>query len=117
MDVNSVIERIKTHPEAGRIGMILTHLGVVRSFNLDGREIETLELSVDYDQAEAVRAEMLAREGIVEVVLEFSGGVLQVGDPIMIVAVAGETRTQIIPVLEETINRIKAGVTSKRFNV
>ena len=36
MDINGMIEKIKRHPESKKIGMIASHLGIVRGSSRDG---------------------------------------------------------------------------------
>ncbi|MBW1912687.1 MAG: molybdenum cofactor biosynthesis protein MoaE, partial [Deltaproteobacteria bacterium] len=48
MDLNWMIEKVREHPDFGKIGMIASHLGVVRASSRDGRAVTRLE--VQYDQ-------------------------------------------------------------------
>jgi len=112
MDLNAVMARIQENPDFSRAGMVLIHCGVVRSFDLQGRDVESLEIRVNAERAEEIRAEMLDRPGIVEIVVEFNPGKLTVGDPIMLAAVAGGTRPEVFPVLKELVDKLKReGVT------
>jgi len=94
--------------------MVLVHLGQVRSSDLEGRPVRRLYLEHDQDRAEALRAEMLGRPGIVEIVIRLGEGWLELGQPIMIAAVAGRTRGEVFPVLEELVDRLKGEAVSKK---
>lgn len=107
MDLNAVLAKIKQHPEINRAGMIAFHYGLVRGHELDGRLTAGLEVTHDPEIAEKIKADMLARPGVVDIVYQFNDGKLKVGDPIMLVAAAGETREIVFPVLTEMVNRLK----------
>ena len=112
MDLNAIMAEIRSSPEFSRAGMVLIHYGLVRSFDLKGRAVDHLEIEVQEDRAEEIRAEMLKRPGIVEIVVRFNPGRLRIGDPIMVAAVAGGTRPEVFPVLKELIDKLKReGVT------
>lgn len=114
MDVNEVLDRIRSHPRIQEAGMVLIHLGQVRSSDLKGRPVRKLYLEHDRGRAEAIRAEMLNRPGIVEIVIQLGEGWLELGQPIMIAAVAGRTRGEVFPVLEEMVDRLKGEAVSKK---
>ncbi len=108
-----MIEKIKTHPRYAGVGMILTHTGVVRGHSRDGKPVREVEVRADRDALARVIAEMKARPGIIEVLVSVREGRLQVGEEIMNVAVAGDIRENVFAALMDTVNRIKAEVTSK----
>ncbi len=112
MDLNAIMTEIRNNPDFSRAGMVLIHYGVVRSFDLKGREVESLEIEVHPERVEEIKTEMLNRPGIVEIIVGFNPGRLKVGEPIMVAAVAGGTRPQVFPVLEELVDKLKReGVT------
>jgi molybdopterin synthase catalytic subunit len=113
MNVAEMVEKIKVHPAYAQVGMILCHVGVVRSTSRDGREVSGLDLTADYEVLEKILAEQKARPGIVEILVEIAEGPLTVGDEVMILVVAGDLRDRVIPVLEDTLNAIKKEVTHK----
>lgn len=114
MDLNAVLKEMESHPRIGEAGMVLLHLGRVRAFDLEGRPVRGLYLEHDQKLAEAIRAELLNRPGVVEILIRLNSGRLAVGDAIMIAAVAGQTRQQVFPVLEELIDRLKKEAIRKR---
>ena len=46
--------------------------------------------------------------GIIDVLVEVSGGTLKVGEEIMAVAVGGDTREHVFPALIQAVDRIKS---------
>lgn len=113
MGLESLIERVKSHPDYPKVGMILCHNGVVRGTSRDGRHVSGLTLTFDRGALEAILAEQRRRPGIVEVLVEIREGSLKVGDDLMFIVVAGDLRDHVIPVLRDTLNAIKERVTRK----
>jgi molybdopterin synthase catalytic subunit len=113
MGLTALINRIKSHPDYAKVGMILCHNGVVRGTSRDGRPVSGLTLRVDRDALDAIRTEQREKPGIVDILVEVREGSLKVGDDIMFIVVAGDFRDHVIPVLEETLNAIKRRVTLK----
>ena len=113
MNVDAVIAEIRKNPQINEAGMILTHLGLVRGVDLNGRPVKRLHLSPNPSRAELIRTEMLARPGVVDIVVRLKQGWLGVGQWMMIAAVAGRTRTEILPVMAELIDRLKAEAVTK----
>ena len=40
MEIEKIIEKIKNHENSGSIGMIASHLGIVRGFSRNGRDVD-----------------------------------------------------------------------------
>ncbi|MDY6952375.1 MAG: molybdenum cofactor biosynthesis protein MoaE [Thermodesulfobacteriota bacterium] len=113
MKLGDLIDNIKAHPDFSKVGMMLCHVGVVRETSRDGRPVSGLDLTVDRAALEAILSEQRKRPGIVEVLVEIQEGSLKVGDEVMFIVVAGDYRDHVIPVLADTLNAIKKGVTHK----
>lgn len=113
MNLANLIERIKKHPDYGKVGMILCHNGVARGTSRDGRKVSGFRMSVDYEKLREIITEQKQRAGIVEILVEIAEGELFVGDDVMFIVVAGDIRENVIAVLSETLNRIKSLVTRK----
>jgi molybdopterin synthase catalytic subunit len=113
MQLTALIDRIKSHPDYARVGMILCHNGVVRGTSRDGRPVSGLTVTVDREALEDILAEQKQKPGIVDILVEVRGGSLKVGDDVMFIVVAGDLRDHVIPVLEDTLNAIKKRVTRK----
>lgn len=101
---------------AEKIGMYLTHVGVVRQTaraqvregKVDAAPVKTLAFSFDAERIERYRNETLEREGIYYVRLWMNEGILDVGEPIMQVLVGGDIRPHVIEALEFLVGKIKS---------
>ncbi len=113
VELTALIDRIKSHPDYAKVGMILCHNGVVRGTSRDGQRVSGLTLTVDREALDAILAEQRQRPGIVDILVELQEGSLKVGDDVMFIVVAGDLRDHVIPVLEDTLNAIKKRVTHK----
>jgi len=114
LNLAKMIEEIKHRSDFNKVGMILTHTGIVRGSSRDGKPVREIDVRADREALERVVAEMKKRPGIIEVLAEVRDGRLKVGDEIMNVAVAGDIRENVFPVLMDTVNSIKAEVTRKQ---
>jgi molybdopterin synthase catalytic subunit len=113
MDINKMIQTIKKHPEYPKMGMIASHLGVVRETSLDGRKVTGIEIGLDRNIIDNIVSEIKEMSGIIEVLVEVGEGTLKVGDEIMAVAVGGDTREHVFPALASVVDRIKREGTMK----
>lgn len=114
MNADALISKIKVHPAYDRVGMILCHNGVVRGTSRDGRKVTGLRVSVDRERLDQVLADQRARPGIVDIQVEIAADQdLVVGDDVMLLVVAGDIRENVIDSLTDTLNAIKATVTTK----
>jgi molybdopterin synthase catalytic subunit len=114
MGLQQMIERLRNHPESHRIGMIASHLGVVRGTSLKGFRVSGIDVAYDQADVKEIVNQSKALDGIVDVLVETYEGHLEVGDEILAVAVAGETRETVFPALMRTVDRIKAEAVRKR---
>ncbi len=114
MNASNMITKIKQLPDFHKAGMILCHNGVVRSTSRDGRKVTGLRVAVDHERLKQVILENKDRPGIVEILIEIvEDRDLSVGDDVMVMAVAGDIRDNVIQVLEDTLNAVKTTVTTK----
>ncbi|MDJ0783108.1 MAG: molybdenum cofactor biosynthesis protein MoaE [Desulfosarcinaceae bacterium] len=114
MDIQKQIDRIKAHPDAAGIGMILCHNGVVRGTSREGRPVSGLTVRVDEAKLEAVLAAHRKMPGIVDIQVEIvADRPLAVGDDVMALVVGGDIRENVIAALSATLNAIKSEVTHK----
>ena len=88
MDMNKAIDTLKRHPDYPKMGMIASHLGVVRGTSLNGQEVKGVEVYYDQKKVSNIINEIKEMPGIVEVLVETFEGRLNVGDDIMAVGVA-----------------------------
>ena len=114
MDIQHIINQIKQRPDFDKVGMILAHNGVVRGTSRDGRKVSGLKVSVDHEKLEQILEKERQTPGILDIIIEIAEDKhLVVGDDVMALVVAGDIRDTVIPVLERTLNAVKATVTSK----
>lgn len=108
MDLNKMTEIIKTHPDFHKAGMIASHLGIVRSFSRDGRVVVGFDVEFENEKIEEIILDIKSRPGIVDILIETNKGYLEVGDEIVTIMVAGDTRDNVFPALIDAINRLKS---------
>ena len=114
MNIQTLLDRIKAHPDYNKAGMILCHNGVVRENTREGEAVTGLSLTVDHDRLSEILAEQKAREGIIEILVHIEEDKpLNVGDDVMYLVVAGDIRENVLAVLTDTLNLIKSEVTRK----
>ncbi len=114
MDFSKMIESMKEHPDYHKMGMIASHLGVVRENSLKGGKVDEIELAFDQDNVQEIIREAKKQQGIFQVLIETRGGRLKVGDEIMAVVVGGDTRDHVFPVLMETVEQMKKKASRKK---
>ena len=114
MAIQDLIDRLRAHPESERIGMIASHLGVVRGTSLDGTRVRAIDAAYDHERLNSIIDDARKLDGIVDVLVEVYEGHLEVGQEILEVAVAGETRDVVFPALVGTVDRIKAEAVRKK---
>jgi len=114
MDVNKMIKTLKGHPDYQKMGMIASHLGVVRETSLSGEKVMGIEVEFDQNVLKNIISEIKKIEGIVDVLIDTDEGYLNVGEDIMAVVVGGDTREHVFPALVDTVNRIKTEATQKK---
>lgn len=114
MNMQNMMDRIKSHPDYPRAGMILCHNGVVRYNSRDGEKVSGLRVKVDHARLDSIIAEEKKRPGIVEILIHINEDKdLKVGDDVMFLVVAGDIRENVIKTLTDTLNRVKTEATSK----
>ena len=112
--MNRLLDQIKKHPDIHKAGMILCHNGIVRESSRDNRLVSGLQVTVDHAKLEEVIRKNKSKPGIIEILVEINEDtVLSIGDDVMMLAVAGDIRDNVIRVLEDTLNAIKSSVTTK----
>jgi molybdopterin synthase catalytic subunit len=107
MDISGILNRIRTHPDYYRMGMIASHLGIVRGMSRDNRKIRGIEVVHDKKIIDNIIDDIKQLSGIIEVLVEINDGYLDVGDEIVFVAVGGDIRDNVFPALMKTVDRIK----------
>ena len=108
--INEVRQRAK--PED--LGMILVHNGIVRSTSKEGKPVRGMILSYDQEKLHALIAAFGTKPGISEIKAWINTGTLGIGDTIMLLLVAGRFRTDVLPVFEEVLARIKNEIVTEK---
>jgi molybdopterin synthase catalytic subunit len=114
MDIQKMIQRVREHPEAGKVGMIASHLGIVRGTSRDGVKVERIEVVYKHDVIQSIVNDIKSMPGVIEVLVDSREGLLEVGDDILAVVVAGDIRENVFSALIKAVNRIKTEASKKR---
>ncbi|MGV8058790.1 MAG: molybdenum cofactor biosynthesis protein MoaE [Smithellaceae bacterium] len=105
--IDEWLNEIKENCDAESLGMILVHNGIVRGTAKDGQPVKGMKLSYDKDALESCVTRLENREGIAAIRVWINRGILNVGDNIMYLLVAGRFRTDALPVLQELLSTVK----------
>jgi molybdopterin synthase catalytic subunit len=114
MDINGLLEKIRMHPDAHKMGMIASHLGVVRGTSRDNRKVIGIEVTYDLKVINDIILDIKRLPGIVDVLIEVNDGHFDVGDEILFVAVGGDIRENVFNALIKTVDSIKRKASHKR---
>ena len=109
------LQEAKAHESAPKIGMYLTHNGIVRqtakAMVRNGAEntqaVTGMEFSYDADKVDAVIADTYRMEGIYYIKVWLNEGTLDVGDDIMYVLIGGDIRPRVVDALQYLVGRVK----------
>lgn len=112
----------KAHESAPKVGMYLTHNGVVRSTARaqvrqgDSSAAPVLGMEFSYDAAKVEEAiqETYRMDGIYYIKVWLNQGRLRVGDDIMYVLIGGDIRPHVVEALQFLVGRIKRECVSER---
>ena len=107
------ITEVKKCSNTRELGMILIHNGIVRATSKEGRIVKGMHLSYDKEKLNSLITDFRKKEGIVAIKVWINEGILKAGDDIMCVLVAGRLRTNVLPVFEDLISKIKKEVVSE----
>ena len=105
----------KAHESAPKIGMYLTHNGIVRQSARakvrlgvqDTKPVTGMYFSYDREKVDAVIRDTYEMDGIYYIKVWLNEGELTVGDDIMYVLVGGDIRPHVIDGLQYLVGRIK----------
>ncbi len=108
------LKEAKAHESAPKIGMYLTHNGIVRQSSKASvrngeteRKVIAMDFSYDEDKLNAVLADARAMEGIYYIRVWLNEGRLKTGDDIMYVLIGGDIRPRVVDCLQYLVGRIK----------
>ncbi|MEF2231792.1 MAG: molybdenum cofactor biosynthesis protein MoaE [Pseudodesulfovibrio sp.] len=116
MDINNALAALKREPGfAENVGMILVHNGIVRAWSrADHAEVTAIEVTPDLERMEEIRKEIEAREGIFRAVAHARSGLMQPGDDVLFLIVAGDIRENVKAALADFLDRVKSEAVTKR---
>ena len=117
IDLNRMIETTKANPNFHKAGMIASHLGIVRSFSRNGKAVSGIDVEFDNERIDEIMRDIKSRPGIVDILIETNNGQLMVGDEIVTIMVAGDTRDNVFPALIDAINRLKSEAATEKEKV
>jgi molybdopterin synthase catalytic subunit len=112
--LNDLVAKVKREIDFSKVGMIACHNGIVRGTSRADEVAEYLDIDMDVDIWERILQEMRSEPGIAAVEAHLFMGRRCVGDDVMFLAVAGDIRENVLPVLEKTLNRLKKEAVRKR---
>jgi molybdopterin synthase catalytic subunit len=104
------MKEIKKACDPRSLGMILAHNGIVRATTKDGKPVKAMKLLYDKAKLESAISACKEKDGIVDVRVWINEGLLQIGDDIMNVCVAGRFRTDVLPALQALLTTIKTEI-------
>ena len=114
--IDQWLKEAKMDENADRIGMYLTHNGVVRKTakslvrenDLDAKDVKGMLFSYDKEKLEQIIDETKKLVGIYYVRVWLNEGKLEVGDDLMYVLIGGDIRPNVTDALDYIVGRIKA---------
>ena len=114
--IDAWLKEAKAQKDADKIGMYLTHNGVVRSTarskvrqsNDAARPVIGMQFSCDWEKAQAAIAEAQAMDGIYYVRVWVNEGLLHVGDDIMFFLIGADIRPHAVDALQTLVGKIKS---------
>ena len=114
IDINRLLEKVRTHPDSNKMGMIASHLGIVRGSSRDNREVIGVEVDYDLKAINDIIQNIKILPGIIEVLVDINEGRLEVGDEMLFVAVGGDIRENVFNALMKTVDLIKRTASHKK---
>ena len=109
------LKEAKAHPDADKVGMYLTHNGVVRATAKakvrEGAEntkpVTGMQFAYDAEKVEKAVAKTYEMDGIYYVKAWLNEGELSVGDDIMFVLIGGDIRPHVVDALQSLVGTLK----------
>jgi molybdopterin synthase catalytic subunit len=109
------LKEAKKHESAPKIGMYLTHNGIVRQsakakvrFGEEHtKEVVGMEFSYDQEKVDQIVNDTYEMDGIFYIRVWLNEGQLKVGDDIMYVLIGGDIRPRVVDALQYLVGRVK----------
>ena len=114
--IDNWLKEAKMDVNSDKIGMYLTHNGVVRRTakslvrenDLDAKDVKGMLFSYDREKLEQIIDETKQLEGIYYVRAWLNEGKVEVGDDLMYVLIGGDIRPNVTNALDYIVGRIKS---------
>ena len=109
------LKEAKAHESAEKIGMYLTHNGIVRKSakakvrygEENTKEVSGMFFSYNQEKVDKAIEEAMKLDGIYYVKAWLNEGELQVGDDIMYVLIGGDIRPHVVDALQFLVGKLK----------
>lgn len=113
--IDAWLKEAKEHESAPKIGMYLTHNGVVRQSpralvrhgDESAKPVTGMVFSYDREKVDAAITAAYKMEGIYYIRVWLNEGRLELGDDIMLVLIGGDIRPHVVDALQYLVGRIK----------
>ncbi len=113
--IDAWLKEAKEHESAPKIGMYLTHNGVVRQSpralvrlgDESAKPVTGMVFSYDRKKVDAAITAAYEMEGIYYIRVWLNEGELELGDDIMLVLIGGDIRPHVVDALQYLVGRIK----------
>ena len=113
--IDAWMKEAKAHESAEKIGMYLTHNGIVRKSakakvrlgEQDTKDVKGMMFSYDQAKVDAAIEETYRLDGIYYIKAWLNEGELTVGDDIMYVLIGGDIRPHVVDALQFLVGKLK----------
>lgn len=113
-DLTEIIGLFRKDQNFHKMGMIVSHLGVVRaSSRSSGASVTAVDVAYDHVIVKKIISDIENLDGVFKVLVDFNEGRLSAGEDILVVVVGGDIRENVFPALESAVNRIKSEAVRK----
>ena len=111
LDLAHVLDSIMSGPKTEQIGSLLTFTGVLRSTSSAGKQVTGMEIEAWPERGDLVLTkiaeELIEKYSLVDCRIYHAHGIFNVGETLVIVAVASSHRRESLLAIEEAIDRYK----------
>ncbi len=112
-DINSAINSVLQDVDHEKVGMVASHIGIVKRYSKNGKKVKSLRVSFDKRKIKEIEERLKSDASIAGVKIDLNEGELSPGDWIMVVVIVGEIREKVFPALINAVDMIKKEATKK----
>jgi molybdopterin synthase catalytic subunit len=111
LNIPALINELFEAEQPENVGAVVTFLGITKRSGLDGKKVDIIEME-SYEESANRTIQKICREiaikyGVTSVRIYHLIGKFKVGEPLVLVIVTAQSRSQAIPALDEAIHRYK----------